>query len=75
MVLEALQSKDIPAVLSDKTGYFGQTGQMGISTNPPIDGAEVTLFVPQEFAYDASQEGRIILGEEWDRAKIGETNR
>jgi len=72
MVLEALQSKDIPAVLSDKTGYFGQTGQMGISGNPPIEGAVVTLFVPQEFSVDADQEGRIILGDEWDKAKLAD---
>lgn len=69
MVLEALESKDIPAVLSDKTGYFGKTGQMGLSSSPPIAGAVTTLYVPEEFASDASQEARIILGEEWDKMK------
>ena len=73
MVLEALQSRDIPAVLSDATGYFGRTGQMGMSSNLPIEGA-VTLFVPQEFAIDAAQEGRIIIGEDWDKVKLGDFN-
>ena len=69
MILEALHSKDIPAVLSDQTGHFGQTGQMGPSSFNPIAGAATTLFVPEEFARDASQVGRIILGEEWDKMK------
>jgi len=72
MVLEALESKDIPAVLNDQTGHFGRTGQMGMSSFRPIAGAVVTLFVPQEFAHDAAQEGRIMLGEEWEKAKLGD---
>jgi hypothetical protein len=72
MVLEALLSKDIPAILSDKTGHFGQTGQMGPSSFRPIEGAVTTLFVPDEFAADASQEARIILGDEWDKVKLGD---
>ncbi len=70
MVLEALLSKDIPAVLSDHTGNFGRSS-LGMSSTPPIEGA-ITLFVPQEFARDASQEGRIILGEDWDKTKLGD---
>jgi len=70
MLLEALHSKDIPAVLSDQTGYFGKTGQMGVSSYPPIEGAVVTLFVPEEFAHDADQEARIVLGEEWDKMRL-----
>jgi hypothetical protein len=73
LVLEALESKDIPAVLSDKTGYFGKTGQMGLSSSRPIAGALVTLYVPEEFAHDASQEARIILGEEWDKMKASDS--
>jgi hypothetical protein len=70
MILEALHSKDIPAVLSDQTGHFGQTGQMGPSSSRPIAGAVITLFVPEEFAHDSSQEARIILGEEWDKMRL-----
>jgi len=72
MILEALHSKDIPAVLSDQTGYFGKTGQMGISSYPPIDGAVITLFVPQEFAHDAGVEAKIVLGDEWDKLKLAD---
>ena len=72
MVLEALQSKDIPAVLSDQTGHFGQTGQMGPSSFAPMAGAVTTLFVPEEFARDAGQEAQIILGEEWDKLKAAD---
>jgi hypothetical protein len=72
MVLEALHSKDIPAVLSDQTGHFGQTGQMGPSSSRPIAGAVITLYVPEEFARDASHEARIILGEEWESMKAAD---
>ncbi|MEW5796279.1 MAG: hypothetical protein AB1772_07935 [Candidatus Zixiibacteriota bacterium] len=71
MVLGALHSKDIPAVLSDQSGHFGATGQSGPSSYPSLIGGAVTLFVPQEFAVDADHEARIILGEDWDKAKVG----
>jgi hypothetical protein len=70
MLLEALHSKDIPAILSDHTGYFGKTGQMGVSSYPPIEGAVVTLFVPEEFVRDADQEARIVLGDEWEKVRL-----
>jgi hypothetical protein len=70
LVLEALESKDIPALLSDHTGNFGRSG-LGMSAYSPDTGA-ITLFVPQEFIHDASLEARIILGEDWDKAKLGD---
>jgi hypothetical protein len=70
MVLEALESKDIPAMLSDQTGYFGRISQMELSSSPPLSGGVVILYVHEEFAEEASQEGRLILGEDWDKAKL-----
>jgi len=70
MVVEALRSKDIPAVLKSSAGHFGITGQLGPASFRPISGAFYTLMVPQEYAYDADQEGCAILGEDWDGIKL-----
>jgi hypothetical protein len=70
MILEALRSKDIPALLHDTSGHFGQTGQMGTSSFRPIAGAVTALFVPLRFVEDAAHETAIILGEDWDRVKL-----
>jgi hypothetical protein len=66
MILEALESKDIPAVLSDSSGSMGLVhGSASVAS----DGS-ITLFVPEEFAQDASQEGQIILGELWPKVRL-----
>lgn len=70
MVVETLRSKDIPAVVSDRSGHFGQTGQMGMSSFRPISGAVSSLFVPREFVEDAVHEAEIIIGEDWDKIKL-----
>lgn len=72
MVLEGLRAKDIPAVIYSGVGYFGQAGAMGSSLYTPVGGA-YTLLVPQEYIEDADEEGLLILGEDWDRAKIIDT--
>lgn len=64
MILEALRAKSIPAVILSSTGYFGRTGQMGISAFLPIAGS-YSVMVPREYAEDADQEGETILGDEW----------
>jgi hypothetical protein len=43
---------------------------MGVSSYPPIEGAVITLFVPEEFAHDAGVEAKIVLGVEWDKLKL-----
>ena len=70
MIVEALKAKDIPAVLMSSAGHFGLLGQMGPASFRPISGAFYTLMVPEEYAYDADQEGCAILGDEWDRLKL-----
>jgi hypothetical protein len=69
MVLEALRAKDIPAVIYSGVGYFGQAGAMGSSLYAPVGGA-YTLLVPQEYIEDADEEARLILGDDWEKAKI-----
>ncbi len=68
MLLEALRSKEIPAVIESGTGHFGQTGQMGVSFRPV--GGGYSLYVPREFVKDADNEGFVILGVEWEKAKL-----
>ena len=72
MVVEALRSKSIPAVLSDTSGHFGQTGQMGPSSFRPVGGAFTTLYVPAEFAEDACHEAQVIMGEDWEKISLGD---
>ena len=72
MIIETLRSKDIPALISDSSGHLGQTGQMGTSSFNSMGGAATVLLVPREFAADASREAEVILGEEWNRMKLGD---
>jgi hypothetical protein len=69
MVLEALHSKDIPAVILGGGGHFGQTGQMGPSSARPVGGG-FSLMVPREFVTQANEEAQAILGDEWEQAKL-----
>jgi hypothetical protein len=70
MVLETLQSKDIPAVLSGQPGNSGRRSEAQPASGAPADRA-MTLFVPEEFAQEASMEARIVIGEDWDKVKLG----
>jgi hypothetical protein len=72
MILEGLRAKDIPAVLYSGAGYFGETGSMGVSLYVPVGGA-YTLLVPVEYVEDADGEGRLILGDDWKKARIIDT--
>ncbi|NMC44278.1 MAG: hypothetical protein GYA46_10205, partial [candidate division Zixibacteria bacterium] len=69
MVMEGLRVKDIPAVIYSGVGYFGQAGAMGSSLYAPVGGA-YTLLVPQEYIADADEEARLIVGDDWEKAKI-----
>ena len=66
---EALEVKNIPVVLRSSTGHFGETGQMGVSSFRQVGGAYI-VFVDKKFAIDADKEAQLILGEEWEKAKI-----
>lgn len=69
MVIDAWESKGIPCVMLSGTGYFGKTGQMGVSSPMPIGGG-YSLMVPREFVSDADIEAEIILGDAWHEARL-----
>ena len=69
MVAEALEAKGISALVYSGAGYFGQAGAMGVSSYQPVGGG-FTIMVPRESIEDADREGEVILGEEWQKAKL-----
>lgn len=73
MVVDGLRAKDIPAVVMSGTGYFGATGEMGISAYVPVSGA-YSIMVPREFVVEADREAETILGEEWKKGRLIEVD-
>ncbi|UCD62916.1 MAG: hypothetical protein JSW34_09150 [Candidatus Zixiibacteriota bacterium] len=74
MIIGALNERDIPAVIHSGTGHFGQTGQMGVSSHNPI-GGRYLLLVPDEYSAEADTVGMMILGEEWVKARLADSDR
>lgn len=74
MVLEAFRKKQIPSVIYSSAGYFGLTGQMGVSSFRPIGGG-YALLVPKDFIAVANEEGEAILGDVWVKARAPEDKR
>ena len=71
MILEVLHAKELIAVVHSETGYFGITGQLGMSSYSPIGGG-YSLFVDKQMLENVDNEARIIMGEEWDKCKLVE---
>ncbi len=69
MVLEVLHEKEIPAVISSSSGFFGETGQMGIASFAPAGGG-FSLLVPEKFVSIADKEAALVLGEVWEKSKL-----
>ncbi len=69
MVLEILQKKEIPSVILSGAGHFGLTGQMGMSSFRRVGGG-YSLMVPREFVKDADHEAALIVGDEWEKARL-----
>ncbi len=69
MLIDVLHSKNIPSVALSGSGHFGQTGQMGSSSFPPAGGA-FSIMVHKEYVVEADNEGRALLGEEWDKGRL-----
>ena len=69
MALEVLRARGIPAAVLSGAGYFGQTGQMGISSYQPAGGA-FTILVPEKYIVDADAEIETILGDEWRKGRL-----
>jgi len=66
MVVEALRTKNIPAVILSGTGHFGQTGQFGVSSFRSVGGG-YSLMVPKEHVTETDNVGELILGDEWKK--------
>lgn len=69
LLVEALESKNITAIVYSGTGYFGVTGQMGPTSFQSAAGA-YTVLVPVEMKEEAAIEASIILGENWEKVRI-----
>lgn len=74
LIIEALQSHDIPSVILSGAGPFGQTGQMGADSFSPAGGG-YTLLVPEDFLQEADQQATAILGEEYEKCRLIEIDR
>ena len=69
MLIEALRTKGIPAVVLSKSGHFGQFGAIPVAAMASGKGGYL-IWVPAEFVSDADREAEMILGEEWVKARI-----
>jgi len=69
MVVEALQAKDIPAVVHSKSGHFGAIGTMGTASYVSA-GDGYLIMVPLRFAAIADEEAEFILGDVWTKSRL-----
>ncbi len=69
MVVDLLQSKEIPAVIMSGAGY---SGIRGLTANLSLrsGGGAYTVMIPQNHIEDASGEVSIMLGDDWDKMKL-----
>jgi hypothetical protein len=72
MLIEALHQANIPAYMHSEAGYFGATGQMGISSYQSAGGGYL-LLVHQDFVEQADVIGAGILGDAWDGSRLIDT--
>ena len=70
MLVEALRTKGIPAVVQSKAGRFAPLGTMPIVAMSGIGG--YSIMVPAEFVSDADREAEAMLGDEWVKARLGD---
>ncbi len=69
LAVQALRAKEIPAVIQSHAGYFGVVMNMGLVPLRP-DSVGVFLWVPHEYVDQAAKEAEVVLGEEWEKAKL-----
>ncbi|MBU8933034.1 MAG: hypothetical protein KOO62_03410 [candidate division Zixibacteria bacterium] len=69
MVVEGLRSKNIPVVVVSGAGHFGLLGQMGPSSFRPVGGG-YSVMIPKDYVAQADHEAGLILGDEWEKAKL-----
>lgn len=71
ILVEALRSKEIPALVKDSSGYLGQ---IGLSSFASMVGGVATLLVPRDFFDDACREAQVIFGNEWEDVRLDDFN-
>ena len=69
MLEESLRNSHVPVVILRGTGFFGKTGQMGMTSFQPAGGV-YTVMVPREYVGDADAHGQSIMGEDWVKARL-----
>ena len=69
MVVEALRDKEIKVILQSSTGYFGKSGQMGMSSFQAA-GSGIVVLVEKNSVVEADLIGQAILGELWEKSKL-----
>ena len=69
MIVEGLRAKSIPVVVLSGAGHFGLLGQMGPSSFRPVGGG-YSVLIPKDYVARANHEAGLILGDEWEKAKL-----
>jgi hypothetical protein len=69
MLVEALRTKGIPAVVISRAGHFGQLTAVPAAAASSLGGG-YSILVPADFVSDADREAEAILGEEWEKARL-----
>ena len=67
MIVEALKAQNIPAVILQ--GGSKAFGQYGTSWQGPGSGG-FTLMIPREHIEETDKEAALILGDEWESARL-----
>ncbi len=71
MLVDVLRTKGIPAVVQSQAGHFGPLGTIPQVAMLSGKGG-YSILVPSEFVSDADCEAEAILGEEWEKARLGD---
>jgi len=69
MLVEALRTRGIPAVLISRAGHFGQLASVPVTAMSAAGGG-YSILVPSDFVADADREAEAILGAEWEKARL-----
>ena len=73
MVVEAMENAGISVLSLSGTGFFGSTGQMGMSAYAPAGGG-YTIVVAADRVAEADRIGLAIVGEQWEPSRLIEVD-
>ena len=69
LLAEVWDNDGIAFVIQSGAGYFGTTGQMGMSAFQPAGGS-YSLYVPEEFIVEADTDAQGVMGDEWLNSRL-----